>query len=306
MGTLMAYVPTPNETSPNFVYAAADLTPAYNTNFSGNPAMPAYGMSNRTQRVQKFIRHLVFIPEGHAGYLVVFDQVISTNSTFQKKWLLHSINQPTITGNKFVIQRAENAKDGPYPGIWPGGFMLSSLAYANSTCGLTNGCYQYAGQLTGFSVPVNGTNAITTVGGPGHEFDDGTGTNQNECQYSIQCADVGDPWGLGDTNNGCTAGTICPTSAAGPFEPGAWRIEETPASAATQDWFLNVLYASNTSDTTAPASVTATSGGSAETATLGATWTNAAATCTYTMTFYKSGLGGTLTKTGSGCNVVVN
>src|SRR5579864_1212819 len=286
-GTLSAYAASPSETAPQYVYMVADLTNAYNNGL--NPSL-----SNRTQRVAKFLRHMVFIPRGHAGYLVVYDQITSTNATFVKKWLLHSINQPVITGSKYVIQRTENVTSKPYSGIWPGGFMAKVLAYSPDRVH-----YQYAGQLTGFAVSspnYGGAPSLSAVGGPGHEFDDGTGTNQNECQYSIQCADAGDPWGLGDTNAGCPLGFICPTSATGGQEAGAWRIEEQPyaSGSSAQDWFLNVMLASTAGDTNVPVSVTAPTGLAPGMA--GATWADA--NNTYTITFPQSGVGGHITITG--------
>ncbi len=286
-GTLISYAASPDETAPRYVYMAADVTAAYN-----NPALPA-NVSNRTQRVQKFVRHIVFIPRNHAGYFVIYDQVTSTNPSFTKKWLLHSINQPVITGSKYVIQRGENISSKPYASAWPGGFMLPLLSYANSNCGINNGCYQYGGQLTGFAVATPnyaGAPVLTSVGGAGHEFDDGTGKNQNECQYGQDCADATDAWGLGNSAAGCPVGFICPTSDAGGEEPGAWRIEEQPYSSGTssQDWFLNVMFASNLADTDAPQAVTAPPNLPAET--VGATWSDSSHS--YTITFPRTGTGG--------------
>jgi hypothetical protein len=292
------------------MYMAVDITRAYNDIYSTSTP----NANNRTQRVQKVVRHFVFIPRGTAAYVAVYDQVIEAaalSSAIPMKWLLHTINQPTLGtdggGNPmFTALRTDNSCSIPYPSLWPNSWMLSALpaGYVNSSgaCGnaITNGSYRYAGKLYGF-VAFPSSAALTNVGGAGHQFDDGTGTNQSECQLN-QCTGTDYGWG--------TTGFIVPVTSDAPMETGSWRIEETPPSTGYTQVFLNVLMATGSADTNVPTQITPSTTGSAPSRTLGASWTNLAATCTYTLTFPENGVGGTVTIQGSGCvgdgSVVVN
>jgi hypothetical protein len=103
---------------------------------------------------------------------------------------------------------------------------------------------------------------------------------------------------------GTTTGVIIPDQTIGGSEPGAWRIEEKPGSAATQDWFINIMLARNAADTNSVSTSPLTSDdGSGHWVT---TWKDNSNTCTYTLTLAKAGVGGTLTATGAGCSTVIN
>lgn len=277
-GTMVGFASTSN-----YTYTAVDITPAYNNQFSA--ATP--NATNRTNRVQKAIRHLVLVPRGKAAYVIVFDQVISTNASFTKRWLLHTINQPTITGNRFQVLRNELVTPKPYIDLWPANFssVLSHVVGSG-----VNTKYQYDGKLYGWMVqPQGGT--INVVGGAGKEFwiedplHTGVGTNWNQCQPG-QCATTE---GLGSVAN-----FVNPEPGTAPQEPGSWRMEEKPGAAATQDLFLNVMLATTVEDTSVPATVTVPSGLAA--GMTGATWVDGGKT--YTITFPQSGLGGHVTITG--------
>ncbi len=74
-GTMVAFAP-----AANYTYTAVDITSAYNNKYSATTP----NASNRTDRVQKAVRHLLFIPRGTSAYIVIFDQVTSTSSCFCK------------------------------------------------------------------------------------------------------------------------------------------------------------------------------------------------------------------------------
>lgn len=268
-----------------YTYTAVDITAAYNNQSSAT----APTASNRTNRVQKAVRHMVFIPRGTAAYVIVFDQVTSTNASFVKRWLLHSVNQPTVSGNSFQIVRSESVIPKPYISLWLGNYQ-SSLKYASGSGASLQ--YQYGGKLYGWMLQPQSA-AITVVGGPGKEFwvadplKPGTGTNWNQCQQG-QCA--ANTEGLGTVND-----MISPDPTTAPHEPGSWRIEESPTSPATQDYFLNVMLATTAADTSVPVNVTAPSGLAA--GTVGATWTEGGKT--YTVTFPQNGVGGHITIAGA-------
>ncbi len=69
------------ESRPEYAYAAADLTPTYNTN-----------------ECRQNIRQFVFLPPQH---IVVFDRVTAARKDFVKTWLLHTANEPVIKGRAF-------------------------------------------------------------------------------------------------------------------------------------------------------------------------------------------------------------
>jgi hypothetical protein len=281
MGTMVAFAPTAN-----YTYTAVDITAAYNNKYSATTP----NASNRTNRVQKAIRHMLFIPRGTSAYVVIFDQVTSTNATFVKRWILHSVNQPVIKGNSFQITRNELVTSLPYPGLWPEPFQLLNLL--KYTSGSSNDLkYQYDAKLYGWMVQPSSA-SINVVGGPGKEFwvedplNPGTGTNWNQCMQG-QCP--ANTEGLGTVTD-----VISPISTTAPHEPGSWRIEEKPSNPATQDYFLNVMLATTVEDTSVPANVTVPANLAA--GNLGATWMENGKT--YTITFLQSGLGGHITVSG--------
>jgi hypothetical protein len=213
--------------------------------------------------------------------VVVFDQVASTNPSFTKKWLLHSINQPAVQGNRFEIARTELAASLPYPDLWPQKFK-NQLKY--DTPDLK---YQYDGKLYGWTV-LPETATIDVVGGPGKEFyiedplNPGTGTNWNQCAQG---------WCPAGKGLGSVSGYVNPAPEVAQREPGSWRLEVKPSAPATEDLFLHVMLATNGVDTNVPVSVTVPA--NLPSGSVGATWTEGGKT--YTVTFPQSGVGGHIT-----------
>ncbi len=107
-GIITAY-----EDSENFTYAKGDATKAY-----------------ASYKLDSFTREVVWVKP---DIFVILDRVDATSSSYQKTWLLHSINEPQISGDVTVIQE--------------GGSKLFVKTLMPSP-------FQ-----------------ITKVGGPGHEFD---------------------------------------------------------------------------------------------------------------------------------------
>jgi len=276
MGTLVSYA-----SSPNYTYAAIDITPAYNIPQS----ITSPNAVNRTNRANSVVRQMLFI---QPGYVIVYDQVNSTNPSFKKKWLLHSVNMPIVSFIFNETDPTENVTD--YSEAWTK-YYGPLLSNANLSGSLLK--YQYSGKLVGWMVSPN-AGAITLVGGPGKEFwiedptSPGTGTNWNQCMYQ-QCSLPSWVW-ASPTN---AQDILTPDPSVGLVEPGSWRIEEAPSVASNQDYFLNVMLATDYSNTNIPASVT----GSQDAVSLSATWSDA--NNTYTITFPKAGVGGHVTVTGA-------
>jgi hypothetical protein len=287
-----------------YSYVAMDLTAAYNNTYShtahsGANIYDQANTTNRTYRVQQYVRHFVWIPRGTAAYVVVYDQVTSANSSFQKTWLLHSVEQPTISANHYTVTRNRTATAAPV------NFCSASYGYGLSYCG--TGTYTYAGQLDGYmTLPTVASSAtVCGLGGTSHQFDIGAttdssctvtyGTNYSECS-SGQCT------GVASLGLGTTADYVVPDVTIAGSEPGAWRIEEKPGSAAVRNDFINVMLARNVSDTNAISTAPSTSTSGTNYVT---TWKDAGDTCTYTLTLPINGVGGTLTATGAGCATVI-
>lgn len=79
---------TPN--APDYTYIKGNLTNAYSA------------------KVSDYKRSFMFFNMKNSevpGVLVVFDKITSSNADFQKKWLLHGIEKPTVNGSQTIFRR---------------------------------------------------------------------------------------------------------------------------------------------------------------------------------------------------------
>lgn len=76
--------------------AAADLTPAYTNELSGQDTF-----SHRTRRVEKYTR--TFGYDRVDDVVVIFDRVIATEPGFPKRWLLHTLEKPVLSDDGFIV-----------------------------------------------------------------------------------------------------------------------------------------------------------------------------------------------------------
>jgi hypothetical protein len=113
--------------------AVADITPAYTNKLSGEKTFSA-----RTRRVERAWR--VFGYDRIDDVVVVYDDVEASDAAFVKRWLLHTVEQPEVGGNRFVVTIPAE------PGAGRGGGRLEGLVLLPER-------------------PV-----LTVVGGPGFEF----------------------------------------------------------------------------------------------------------------------------------------
>ncbi len=153
----------PNEYTPEFSYLKTDLTKAY------------------TDKVSDYKRSMVFMDlfdEDYPAAFVVFDRVVSSDASYQKKWLLHSIEEPSVEGNTTVIARTQDGFNGKLVNktMLPEDFTIDK---------------------------VGGKGQEGWVDGENYPYTDAQGVNS---------------------------------------ESGDWRIELSPASANTEDLFLNAMY----------------------------------------------------------------
>jgi hypothetical protein len=219
------------QTTKDFTYISADVTSAYTSSQSGTGHEPS-----RSRRVRKWLRSLVYLPPDH---LVVFDEVESLDSSFKKRWLLHTIDQPRVQGNLITVERADTAfrftawdkslkyaiaadKDHPFfrqhPDCkWYGGYQPQ--------------LYQYDGVM--FMRTLSPPDPeIVLVGGPGEEcWVDGKNYVRNR---------KGEPL------------SFRPYTGEG--EAGRWRIEVSPSAASELDRFLHVIQVGLRRENTKPTS----------------------------------------------------
>lgn len=80
----------PDPSEPDYTYLKGELTSAYSKN-----------------KMSDFDRSFLFYnlkDETHPAAMIVFDRVVSKNKDFKKTWLLHGVEEPTVTGNQTVFR----------------------------------------------------------------------------------------------------------------------------------------------------------------------------------------------------------
>lgn len=97
-GEVLGYDFGDNLNKPDYTYLKGDLTPAYN------------GVAEEYTRSFMFYN---FFDEVYPGALIVFDKITSTNASDAKTYLLHSQNEPEISGSTVTIK---NTTDYGYNG----------------------------------------------------------------------------------------------------------------------------------------------------------------------------------------------
>ncbi|MGN0188246.1 MAG: heparin/heparin-sulfate lyase HepB [Candidatus Cryptobacteroides sp.] len=97
VGEALAHGFGPDPTVPEYSYLKGDITKAY------------------TSKVKDVRRSFVFLNLNDGtvpAAMVIYDNVVSSNPSFRKYWLMHSIEQPVVSGNEFTISRTLNGDSG--------------------------------------------------------------------------------------------------------------------------------------------------------------------------------------------------
>ena len=97
VGKTLAHGFGPSKDRPEFTWLKGDITQAYSS------------------KVSSVIRSFVFmnLKDKHIpAALVVYDRVVSSNPSFRKTWLLHSIEEPDIDGDCFTVSRTADGDRG--------------------------------------------------------------------------------------------------------------------------------------------------------------------------------------------------
>jgi hypothetical protein len=186
------------QTTKDFDYAVGEAAKAYGT------------------RANEFSRSMVFLRKASdKAYVMVYDRINSTNASFQKKWLLHTINEPVINGTVLNTE-----VDGHIYTV-DGDTYSATNVYNNSAL--------YGKVL----LPKN--HRIRKIGGAGYEFwVDGSLPKNWSIDWTVLAADK-EPYMGGPVQ-----------------EIGQWRLELMPATQQNRDLFLNVIYLGDAGETPAP------------------------------------------------------
>lgn len=83
--------------APDYSYLSGDITKAY---------------SDKVKEVKRSFVFLNLKSEKVPAAMVIFDKIVSSNPEFKKHWLLHSIEEPQLTGNGFVVKRTKDGDSG--------------------------------------------------------------------------------------------------------------------------------------------------------------------------------------------------
>lgn len=100
VGKALAHGFGPDPCTPEYSYLKGDITKAY------------------TAKVKDVRRSFVFLNLKGSGVeevpaaLIVYDHVVSSDPSFRKFWLLHSVEEPVISGNSFTVKRTTMGDSG--------------------------------------------------------------------------------------------------------------------------------------------------------------------------------------------------
>lgn len=97
VGKVLAHGFGPSLQKPDYTYLKGDITKAY---------------SSKVKEVRRSFAFLNLKNAKVPAALIIFDHVVSSNPDFRKFWLLHSIEEPEIDGNSFVVRRTKDGEGG--------------------------------------------------------------------------------------------------------------------------------------------------------------------------------------------------
>ena len=96
-GKILAHGISDNYMEPDYSYLKGDITKAY---------------SSKVKEVKRSFVFLNFKSDTVPAAMVIFDKIVSANPDFKKTWLLHSIEEPEIAGNSFIVRRTKDGDSG--------------------------------------------------------------------------------------------------------------------------------------------------------------------------------------------------
>jgi hypothetical protein len=185
-----------------------------------------------TDKVSKFERETVFLEDADA--FIVFDRIISSNASFEKRWTLHSIPMSTINGT------------------WTGGSENNYAGTSDRTSTNTDlitiakndtydGNPSYGKLFTKILLPLS--RIIKKIGGP-----DSSGSYNTAGSYDFWVNGADYPYDDGGNGFGKNYWNE-------DVEPGKWRIEIIPSAPNLTDEFLVVMFPRAYDATSHPTSI---------------------------------------------------
>ena len=152
-GQLLAF----DSNNSNYHYIAADLTPAYNSTL--------FDDNGDNGKVESVVRELFYLVE--TDQLFIHDKVISTDPSYTKKWLLHTINRPTLQQANLLLGSVNNGileshNSSVLIQNGPGRLRLDRLYPNNATIRLIGGPdFQFYVESDGDDTDLDGVNMAT-------------------------------------------------------------------------------------------------------------------------------------------------
>ena len=173
-------------------------TPEYD--YAVGESALAYG-----DRVNEYYRSVVFLRKGTKAYFIVFDRVESSQPHYDKRWLMHFVSEPSVTGSK-VSEEIPGHID-----TYDGDLTVAENAFGTSAV--------YVKTL------LPGDHQIRRIGGEDYEFYvDSVPPRKFPIADALKAKKAvsmgGGKW----------------------EEMGTWRIELSPTERQSRDYFLNVMY----------------------------------------------------------------
>lgn len=134
--TVLAHEIDPqDQISPTYTYIKGDLTTAY------------------TNKVSDYKRSFMFLnlfDSDVPAALIVFDKITSSNANFKKTWLLHGVEEPTITGKQSIFRRTYSDDVGEYNGKMTVDTLLPASVNITKVGGTGNFSYVYDRDWPGY------------------------------------------------------------------------------------------------------------------------------------------------------------
>jgi heparin/heparan-sulfate lyase len=96
-GNILAAGYGPDLSAPDYSYLKGDITDAY---------------SSKVKEVKRSFVFLNLHNQDTPAALIVFDKIVSTDASFKKIWLLHSIEQPEVKGSQITVRRTRDGDSG--------------------------------------------------------------------------------------------------------------------------------------------------------------------------------------------------
>ena len=145
------------EDTEDFTYVKGDATAAY-----------------ASYKVSLFTREIIYLKP---DVFIVFDHVTATSPSFTKKWLLHSINEPTIVGDVATITQGESRL-----------FVRTLLPDPHTTSKVGGPGHEF--EVNGVNYPPSGT-PVADAGSWRLEVSPGTPSAEDYFLHVLYVADAG-------------------------------------------------------------------------------------------------------------------